>query len=52
MPRPSRQRTLTPIVCVSTKTGVGVDELLAVLAQCVAAADGRAAHGRPRTATR
>jgi elongation factor G len=29
-----RQRTLTPIVCVSTKAGVGVDELLSVLAQC------------------
>lgn len=28
-----RQGTLTPIVCVSIKTGVGVDELLAVLAQ-------------------
>ena len=40
-----RQGTLTPIVCVSTKTGVGVDELLAVLAAGVAAADGRAAHG-------
>jgi elongation factor G len=29
-----RQRTITPIVCVSTKAGVGVDELLAVLLQC------------------
>jgi elongation factor G len=29
-----RQRTLTPIVCISTKTGVGLDELLAVLLQC------------------
>jgi elongation factor G len=29
-----RQRTLTPIVCVSTKAGVGVDELLDVLVQC------------------
>ena len=29
-----RQRTLTPIVCISTKAGVGVDELLAVLLQC------------------
>jgi len=28
-----RQGTLTPIVCVSTKTGVGLEELLAVLAQ-------------------
>ena len=28
-----RQGTLTPIVCVSTKMGVGLDELLAVLAQ-------------------
>jgi elongation factor G len=28
-----RQGTLTPIVCVSTKTGVGVDELLSVLMQ-------------------
>jgi elongation factor G len=28
-----RQGTLTPIVCVSTKTGVGLDELLAVLLQ-------------------
>jgi elongation factor G len=28
-----RQGTLTPIVCVSTKTGIGLDELLAVLAQ-------------------
>jgi elongation factor G len=28
-----RQGTLTPIVCVSMKTGVGVDELLGVLAQ-------------------
>ena len=28
-----RQGTLTPIVCVSTKTGVGIDELLAVLGQ-------------------
>ncbi len=28
-----RQGTLTPIVCVSTKTGVGLDELLAVLGQ-------------------
>jgi elongation factor G len=29
-----RQRTLTPIVCISTKAGVGIDELLAVLLQC------------------
>ncbi len=29
-----RQRTLTPIVCISTKMGVGLDELLAVLLQC------------------
>jgi elongation factor G len=28
-----KQGTLTPIVCVSTKMGVGVDELLAVLSQ-------------------
>jgi elongation factor G len=28
-----RQGTLTPIVCVSTKMGVGLDELLAVLSQ-------------------
>ncbi|MCI0334502.1 MAG: elongation factor G [Planctomycetes bacterium] len=28
-----RQGTLTPIVCVSTKMGVGLDELLAVLVQ-------------------
>jgi elongation factor G len=28
-----KQGTLTPIVCVSTKTGVGLDELLAVLSQ-------------------
>ena len=28
-----RQGTLTPIVCVSTKMGIGLDELLAVLAQ-------------------
>src|SRR3954453_857635 len=28
-----RQGTLTPIVCVSTKTGVGLDELLTVLVQ-------------------
>jgi elongation factor G len=28
-----RQGTLTPIVCISTKAGVGIDELLAVLAQ-------------------
>lgn len=28
-----KQGTLTPIVCVCTKTGVGIDELLAVLAQ-------------------
>jgi elongation factor G len=28
-----RQGTLTPIVCISTKTGVGLDELLAVLVQ-------------------
>jgi elongation factor G len=28
-----KQGTLTPIVCVSTKTGVGLDELLAVLIQ-------------------
>jgi elongation factor G len=28
-----RQGTLTPIVCVSTKLGIGVDELLAVLMQ-------------------
>jgi elongation factor G len=28
-----RQGTLTPIVCVSTKTGVGLDELLATLVQ-------------------
>jgi elongation factor G len=29
-----RQRTLTPIVCISTKAGIGVEELLAVLLQC------------------
>jgi len=29
-----RQRTLTPIVCISTKADVGIDELLGVLAQC------------------
>jgi len=29
-----RQRTITPIVCISTKAGVGLDELLAVLTQC------------------
>jgi elongation factor G len=29
-----RQRTLTPIVCISTKMGIGIDELLAVLLQC------------------
>jgi elongation factor G len=29
-----RQRTITPIVCISTKAGVGIDELLAVLLQC------------------
>jgi elongation factor G len=29
-----RQRTLTPIACISTKTGVGIDELLNVLLQC------------------
>jgi elongation factor G len=29
-----RQRTLTPIVCISTKAGVGLSELLAVLVQC------------------
>jgi elongation factor G len=29
-----RQRTLTPIVCISTKADVGIDELLAVLLQC------------------
>ncbi len=40
-----RQGTLTPIVCVSTKKGVGLDELLAVLGAGLAAADGRAAHG-------
>src|SRR5215212_7366499 len=28
-----RQGTLTPIVCVSTKTGIGIDELLTVLVQ-------------------
>jgi elongation factor G len=28
-----RQGTLTPIVCVSTKMGVGIDELLSVLSQ-------------------
>ncbi len=28
-----RQGTLTPIVCISTKTGVGIDDLLAVLAK-------------------
>lgn len=28
-----RQGTLTPIVCVSTKMGIGIDELLAVLKQ-------------------
>jgi elongation factor G len=28
-----RQGTLTPVVCVSTKTGVGIDELLSVLNQ-------------------
>lgn len=28
-----RQGTLTPIVCVSTKAGIGLEELLAVLAQ-------------------
>src|SRR3954463_2349953 len=28
-----RQGTLTPIVCVSTKMGIGIDELLAVLMQ-------------------
>src|SRR4051794_31952944 len=28
-----RQGTLTPIVCVSTKAGVGIDELLSVLTQ-------------------
>ena len=29
-----RQGTITPIVCVSTKAGIGIDELLAVLLQC------------------
>jgi elongation factor G len=29
-----RQHTLTPIVCISTKMNVGIDELLEVLAQC------------------
>jgi len=29
-----RQGTLTPIVCVSTKAGIGLDELLQVLQQC------------------
>src|SRR5262245_21383228 len=29
-----RQGTLTPIVCISTKSGVGINELLAVLVQC------------------
>ena len=38
--------TLTPIVCVSTKTGVGIDELLDVLAQCRAAAVGGRAQGQ------
>ena len=46
-----RQGTLTPIVCVSTKMGVGLDELLAVLAQAslpptAVAADGE--EGRRR----
>ncbi|MEX2093714.1 MAG: elongation factor G [Pirellulales bacterium] len=42
-----RQRTLTPIVCVSTKAGVGIDELLAVLVQC-----SLAPTAIPRTATK
>jgi elongation factor G len=29
-----RQGTLTPVVCISTKTGVGIDELLGVLHCC------------------
>ena len=41
-----------PIVCVSAKTGVGVDELLDVLAAGCAAADGDAAQGQRRTATK
>ena len=29
-----RQGTLTPIVCISTKAGIGIDELLTTLLQC------------------
>ncbi len=46
-----RQGTLTPIVCVSTKMGVGLDELLAVLDPGFAAAGGRRREPRRRTAT-
>ena len=40
-----KQGTLTPIVCVSTKTGVGIDELLDSLEQASLSANGGAAEG-------
>ena len=40
-----RQGTLTPIVCVSTKMGIGVDELLAVLTQAALPPTAVAANG-------
>ena len=47
-----RQRTLTPIVCVSTKTDVGIDELLAVLAAVLRCRRRPSRARRRRTATR
>ena len=41
-----RQGTLTPIVCVSTKMGLGIDELLEVLVEASLPPDCRAAHGQ------